>query len=100
MQYLFPILLLEKTEKKLKKSRADTNPSFKNYCKKKIGLIRNENLKENHVGIKKLHLNRKSNSLFAKNFYIYIYIYIYICIYYGIMVSETKLDDSFPEARF
>ena len=77
---------------------------LKTTAKKNIGLIHNENLKENHVGIKKLHLNRKSNSLFAKNLYLSIYlsiyIYIYIYIYYGIMVSEAKLDDRFPEARF
>ena len=35
--------------------------------KKNIGLIDNENLKDNHLGIKKLHLNRKGNTLFTKN---------------------------------
>ena len=34
---------------------------------KKITLISNDNIKEENLGIKKLHLNRKGNSNFAKN---------------------------------
>ena len=29
--------------------------------------INHDNVKENHLGVKKLHLNRKGNSVFAKN---------------------------------
>ena len=44
------------------------NPRLKNYYShKNVSLVNNENLKENHLGIKKLHLNRKGNTLFAKN---------------------------------
>ena len=38
------------------------------FCRqKKITLISNDNIKEEHLGIKKLHLNRKGNSIFVKN---------------------------------
>ena len=48
--------------------RADTNSQLKNFCKQKnIKLILNNNLKEEHFGIKKLHLNRKGNTVFARN---------------------------------
>ena len=41
---------------------------IKNYCSQKnLRLINHDNIKENHLGVKKLHLNRKGNSLFAKN---------------------------------
>ena len=57
------------------------HPLFKRYIFRKItgegqtdappqavlGLIDNENLEENHLGTKKLHLNRKGVTLLAKN---------------------------------
>ena len=56
------MLLFEKTKIIWK------NLANKNFCtQKSIGLIDNENLKENQLGIKKLHLNRKGNTRFAKN---------------------------------
>ena len=33
---------------------------------KKIKFLSNDNIKEEHLGIKKLHLNKKGNSIFAK----------------------------------
>ena len=40
---------------------------MKNYCaQKNLSLIDHDNVKESHLGIKKLHLNRKGKSLFAK----------------------------------
>ena len=48
--------------------RADANSRLKNFYKQKnIKLILNDNLKEEHLGIKKLHLNRKGNTVFARN---------------------------------
>ena len=61
----FSDIIIRKYRNNLEKSRADTNSRF--FKQKNIGLIDNENLKENHLGIKKLHLNRKGNTLFAKN---------------------------------
>ena len=36
--------------------------------KKKINLISNDNIKKEHLGIKKFQLNKEGNSIFAKNF--------------------------------
>ena len=45
-----------------------TNSRLKNFCKQNnIRLLSNDNIKEEHLGIKKLHLNKKGNSAFAKN---------------------------------
>ena len=41
---------------------------MKNYCRQRdINYIENANLNEDCLGVKKLHLNRKGNSCFAKN---------------------------------
>ena len=64
----FSKIIFRKDKKNLEKTRADTNSRLKNFCRqKKINLISNDNIKEEHLGIKKLHLNRKGNSIFAKN---------------------------------
>ena len=61
-------IIFWKDKKNLEKTRADTNSRLKNFCRRKnINLISNDNIKEEHLGIKKLHLNRKGNSIFAKN---------------------------------
>ena len=64
----FSNLIIRKDKKNLEKLRADTNSRLKNYCSQKnLRLINHDNIKENHLGVKKLHLNRKGNSVFAKN---------------------------------
>ena len=64
----FSNIIVRKNKKNLGKLRTDTNARLKNYCaQKKLSLINHDNIKESHLGIKKLHLNRKGNSLFAKN---------------------------------
>ena len=64
----FSNIIVRKDNKNLEKARADTNSRLKNFCRqKKINLLSNDNIKEDHLGIKKLHLNRKGNSVFAKN---------------------------------
>ena len=46
-----------------------TNQRLKNYCRQKdINYIENTNTNEDCLGVKKLHLNRKGNSCFAKSF--------------------------------
>ena len=60
--------VFEKPEKKWKNLALIQTQGLKIFVSKKnIGLINNENLKENYLGIKKLHLNKKVNTLFAKN---------------------------------
>ena len=64
----FSNIIIRKDKKNLEKLRADTNSRLKNYCSQKnLRLINHDNIKENHLGVKKLHLNRKGNSVFAKN---------------------------------
>ena len=47
--------------------RVDTNSRLKNFCNQKnINLMLNDKIKEEHLGIKEPHLNRKGNSVFAK----------------------------------
>ena len=41
---------------------------MKNFCQQKgIGYIDKSNITENHLGLKKLHLNSKRNTAYAKN---------------------------------
>ena len=65
----FSNIIFRKDKKNLEKTRADTNSRLKNFCRqKKINnFISNDNLKEEHPRIIKLHLNRKGNDIFAKN---------------------------------
>ena len=64
----FSNIIFRKDKKNLEKTRAGTNSQLKNFCRlKKINLIFNDNIKEEHLGIKKLHLNSKGYSIFAKN---------------------------------
>ena len=64
----FSDIVFRKDKKNIEKMRADTNSRLKFFCKQKnIKLILNDNLKEEHLGIKKLHLKRKGNTVFARN---------------------------------
>ena len=64
----FSGLITRKDKKNLDKNVTETNKRLKNYCRQKdIGYIDNSNITEDSLGIKKLHLNRKDNSFFAKN---------------------------------
>ena len=54
--------------KNINELRTDVNAKLRNFCKQKnIGFIYNGNINESHLGMKKLHLNRKGNSALAKN---------------------------------
>ena len=64
----FSNIIVRKDKRNLEKARAYTNSRLKYFCRQKnINLIPNDNIKEEHLGVKKLHLNRKGNSVFAKN---------------------------------
>ena len=55
----FSNIFIRRDKRSLEKMRADTNSPLKNFCNQKnIHLILNKNIKENHLGIKKLHLKR------------------------------------------
>ena len=64
----FSNFIFRRDKRNLEKMRADINSRLKNFSNQKnINLILNDNIKEEHLGIEKLHLNRKGNSAFAKN---------------------------------
>ena len=59
---------MRKDKVNLERGRQDINSRTKNFCQQKeIGYIDNSNIIENHLGTKKLHLNSKGNTAFAKN---------------------------------
>ena len=63
----FSNIIVRRNKRNLEKMRADTNSRLKNfYNQKNINLMLNDKIKEEYLGIKELHLNRKGNSVFAK----------------------------------
>ena len=69
----FSSIVTRKDKKDISKTVQDTNSRLKNYCSQKnIDFIQNSNIMEEHLGIKKLHLNKKGNSLLANNFLKYL----------------------------
>ena len=63
----FSNIIVRRNKRNLEKMRADTNSRLKNFCNQKnINLMLNDKIKEEHLGIKEPHLNRKGNSVFAK----------------------------------
>ena len=65
----FSSIVTRKDKKDISKTVQDTNSQLKNYCSQKnIDFIQNNNIMEEHLGIKKLHLNKKGNSLLGNNF--------------------------------
>ena len=65
----FSSIVTRKDKKDISKTVQDTNLRLKNYCSQKnIDFIQNSNIMEQHLGIKKLDLNKKGNSLLVNNF--------------------------------
>ena len=65
---VFSSVILRKDKKDISKKVGETNQRLKNYCKQKnIDFVDNSNIIEEHLGSKKLHLNRRGNSILAKN---------------------------------
>ena len=56
----FSSIVTRKDKKDISKTVQDTNSRLKSYCNQKnIDFIQNSNIMEEHLGIKKLHLNKK-----------------------------------------
>ena len=65
---VFSTVILRKDKKDISKKVGETNRRLKNYCKQKnIDFVDNSNTIEEHLGSKKLHLNKRSNSILAEN---------------------------------
>ena len=57
-------LITRKGKKDLDKKVQDVNNSLKNYCTQtNLDYIENNNIKEERLGNKKLHLNKKENTV-------------------------------------
>ena len=64
---VFSNIIIRKDKPNLDKHRKGANARMKNFCNQKdIGLIDNRNLQGHHLDTKKLPLNNKGNSAFAK----------------------------------
>ena len=70
---VFSSILLRKDRKDISKKVADINSRIKNYCQQKhLDFIDNRNILEEHLGNRKLHLNKRGNSVLAYNFIKYL----------------------------
>ena len=64
----FSSLITRQDNKDLDKKVQDVNNRLKNYCSQtNIEYIENSNIKEEHLGKKKLHLHKRVNTIFASN---------------------------------
>ena len=65
---VFLSVILRKDKKDISKKVGETNQRLENYCKQKnIDFADNSNITEEQFGSKKLHLNKRGNSISAKN---------------------------------
>ena len=61
---VFSSLITGKDKKDLDKKVLDVNNRLKKYCTQtNLNYIENENINEKHLGSKKLHLNKKGNTV-------------------------------------
>ena len=66
---VFSSVILQKDKKDISKKVGETNKRLKNYCKQKnIDFVDNSSITEEHLGSKKLHLNKRGNSFFSKEY--------------------------------
>ena len=65
---VFSSVILRKDKKDISKKVGETNQRLRNYCEQKnIDFVDNSNIIEEHLGSKNLHLNKRGNSILAKN---------------------------------
>ena len=76
------------------------NARLKNFCiQKGIGFIDNSGIKEFHLGKRKLHLNNKGNSSFAKNLLHHINRTDWSFIPYDLVTVNDCLSDTLEKAK-
>ena len=68
MKIAFSALITRIVWKNLDRNVTETNKRLRNYCcQEDIDYVDNSNITEDSLGVKRLHLNSKGNSFFAKN---------------------------------
>ena len=66
---VFSSIVIWKDQKNIDRMVFDINSHLKNYCRQKNSdSIGNNKIKEDHLDLKKLHLNKESNSAVVNNF--------------------------------
>ena len=61
-------MITTKDKKDLDRKVQDINNRIKNYCMQtNLDYIKNNNIKEEHLGNKRLHYNKKGNTAFANS---------------------------------
>ena len=67
-KFVFSSVILRKDKKDISKKIGEANQRLKSDCKQKnIDVVDNSNIMEEHLGSKNLHLNKRGNSILAKN---------------------------------
>ena len=65
---MFSSLIVQTEKTNIDKGVLDTNAMLRNFCNQKnMDYIDNTNIKEDHLGIKTLHLNKRDNLVFTQN---------------------------------
>ena len=72
-KFVFSSLNIQKDKKNIEKEVLDANIRLKNFFNQKnTDYNNNANIKEDHQGNKKLHLNKRGKSLFTQNLFRYL----------------------------
>ena len=70
---VFSSILIRKDKKGISKKVTDINSRLKNYCQQKhLDFIDNSNVLEQHLGNRKIHPNKRANSVLANKFIKYL----------------------------
>ena len=70
---VFSSILIRKDKKDISKKVTDINSRLKNCCQQKhLDFINKSNILKEHLGNRKLHLNKRGNSVLANNFIKYL----------------------------
>ena len=70
---VFSSILIKEDKKGFSKKVTDINSRLKNYCQRKhLDFIDNGNVLEQHLGNRKIHPNKRANSVLANNFIKYL----------------------------
>ena len=96
----FSSIINRKDKTNIQKTLTDTNARLKNfYMQKGISFFDNSSIKEFHLGKRKLHLNKKGNSAFAKNLLHHINRTDWSFIPYDLVTVNDCLSDTLEKAK-
>ena len=91
----FSSIINRKDKANIQKTLADTNAHLKNFCMQKWI----SSIKEFHLGKRKLHLNKKGNSAFAKNLLHHINMTEWSFFHYDLVTVNDYLCDTLEKGK-